>query len=60
MAVGCLMDKQKYRGSFYSLNQEGFISRRKSADNIVKRDRDRKDGREEGRAGWSAGGDPVL
>ena len=54
------MDKQKYRGSFYSLNQEGFISRRKSADNIVKRDRDRKDGREEGRAGWSAGRDPVL
>ena len=38
MAVGCLMDKQKYRPSFYSLNQEGFIRWAKSRDNIVNRD----------------------
>ena len=38
MAVGCLMDKQKYRLTFYWRNQEGFIRWAKSRDNIVNRD----------------------
>ena len=32
------MDKQKYRPAFYQLNQEGFIRRTKTEDNIVNRD----------------------